>query len=223
MPEKIAREVEQIGACDICYSDWYRGEKFTRDTPIIRPEHNLERLIFMDHNIPGHTMLLRQSFIRLPQVWNDSIIYDWWFLVCALLNRGVTKVEEPLSWHRIHSESVIAVRQHTYRKNAPLHPTYQPYLYGLQHLNHLKKLDAWQGFMKYIYLHTDCNSPRQALSHRICELFLQKGFFAQFQLNWLCLKYRKMIYPQLTHSPLDYIRAFFFPFIYAYYNPSFYL
>lgn len=218
-PEKIAKQIEVIGEKDICFSSYYRGTEFTEQTPVISPLYNMERLIF-SNCIPGHSMLIRQSFIRLPHVWNEHICYDWWFLICAHLNNGIAKIDIPLNWHRTHPESAIATIHRKYALRVTSHPTYQPYLYGIYHLYRLKKKETWQGFYSFVYHHT--NASLFTLPHKISQLLLQKNPFALIHLCLLCMKYREKIYPNpFIKGITAYIRGLFYPFIYAYNNTDF--
>lgn len=219
MDDKIARQVEAIGEYDICFTSYYRGEIFSAHMPIISPYYNFERLLFTNC-IPGHSMLVRKSFIYLPQVWNEHICYDWWFLICAHLNKGIIKIDMPLNWHRSHADSAIATIHRQYAHDTSTHPTYQPYLYGAAHLYRLRKKAVWQVFYNYIYTNTD--SSAFALSHKISHLLLQKERLSLLQLCFLCAKYREIIYPKPSAKGMKaYIRGFFYPFIYAYSNTNF--
>lgn len=218
-PSKIATQMKMIGSHDICFSSYYRGTEFTNRTPVVSPSYNMERLLFTNC-IPGHSMLIRQSFTRLPHVWNDHICYDWWFLICAHLNNGIVKIDMPLNWHRTHSNSAIAVVHHQYAPNAVQHPTFQPYLLGGIHLRRLKKKAAWQSLYTYIYSHTSASSF--ALPHKLSRLLLRNSPFTLIHLCLLCLKYRKSIYPNpAIKGIMGCVRGFFYPFINAYNNTNF--
>lgn len=219
LPEKIARQVEAIGDHDICFSSYYRGTEFTDRTPVVSPLYNMERLLFTNC-IPGHTMLIRKSFTLLPHVWNPHICYDWWFLICAHLNRGIVKTDIPLNFHRTHAESAIATLHREYAAGLHLRPTFQPYLYGPHRFYKLQKKKTWRSFYTFIYTHTanTCFGTARKLS----ELLLQKNIFAWTRLCLLCLKHRKEIYPNPdVKGIMAYIRGFFYPFINAYNNRDF--
>lgn len=219
MPGKIAEQVKAIGEHDICFSSYYRGPVLNDRTPVVSPLYNMERLLFTNC-IPGHSMLVRQSFTRLPEVWNPHICYDWWFLICACFHNGIVKIDTPLNWHRSHPDSAIAAMHHQHAPKAVQCPTYQPYLFGISHFYQLQEKESWNSFYTYVYQHT--GTDRYPLSHRLSGLLLRQDPAALLHLCLLCLKHKGLVYPNpKTKGIMAYIRGFFYPLINAYNNTNF--
>ena len=75
MPNKLERQIEAIGPCNICYSTHLRGRDMAT-AHTVAPRCNLEAMLFT--GIAGHTMIARRDFIQRPESWtNDRIVYDW--------------------------------------------------------------------------------------------------------------------------------------------------
>lgn len=221
MPEKIAKQTEAIGEHDICFTSYYSDKQFTSHAPhrIVSPQYAMEYMLFYD-SIPGHTMLIRNSFFKSLPYWNEHILYDWWLSIHAHLGRGIVKVDIPLNWHRPHQSSAITSLMKKYASQRIPRPTYQPYLYGIANLRQLQSKKSFQEFYSYIY--QQANGPRYHLVRRISSLLLKKDSISLLQLCFLCLKHKKTIYYYPDQKGImSYVRAFFYPFIYAYSNVYF--
>ena len=218
MPQKIAAQIEAIGEHDLCFTSYYGDKQFMpgRMSRTISPPYTMEYMIFYD-SIPGHTMLLRNSFLRSLPFWNEHILYDWWLTLHAHLQKGLVKVDTPLNWHRPHQGSAMTTLLNKHVPRHIDHPTYQPYLYGLSNLRRLQNKSAFRNF--YGYIHQQTTDPRFHLVHKLSGLLLKKDLFSLLQLCFICLKHKKTIYYSPNQKGLmSYVRAFFYPFIYAYSN-----
>ena len=218
--EKIARQVECIGDCNLCCSAYSEGTTQSTPTKILMPETNIERLMF-SNTIPGHTMLLKREFIRRIE-WNNFINYDWWIAVCAALENNIVCVNQPLNWHRKHEMSAIELLRKKYLPTGgKKRKAYQPYLYGAAALKQLKQKESW----KYLYSYIESHSPeeRNSVAHKLANLLQRTDASALLQLCFCCLWNRKKIYPgaSLQKSPVLLLRSFFYPFIFAYRNTNF--
>lgn len=220
-PQKIRRQVEEIGSCDLCFSAYDRDESYSQETVRhIVPRGDSTGILFYNI-IPGHTMLLRASFANREDVWKDGFYYDWWFLVKATFDgNGTRRVTEPLNWHRPHTQSAIAqIREKARKGGKPLGTAWAPYIFGWKAFFRLRKLEKWKMF--YEDLRTLTDSGRFPLEHSLCTAMLQKG--APWRLCLLCLRNRKSVYPGDGRQGKlrQMLRAFCYPAIYAYGNTSF--
>lgn len=206
---KIERQVEQIGNCNICSSFLRRG--MSLETSIQDCNRaGFEHILF--NNLLGHTFLCKTSFVQDDKNWMPHVWYDWGLAINAFLNGNLTIVEEPLCWHRIHPDEV------TWRKATPQHYTYQPYLFGLKRYRELQKEENWSYVFSYIYKHT--SKDFYPVVHKMTGLLIKDDLFSLFYLCCLCCKHRKKIYPSKNVSGLmGIVRGFFYPMIYAY-NPN---
>lgn len=220
-PQKIRLQVEAIGGCDLCFSAYDRDAVFTGTMrQRIVPRGDSISLIF--HNIiPGHTMLLRTDFVRRSDVWKDDFYYDWWFLLKATFDgHGISRIAEPLNWHRPHAQSAIAqIRQRAQGAEKTHQAAWAPYIFGWSAFARMRKQEKWRTFYQSLLQLTD--SGHFQLEHRLCAEMLRDGI--PWRLCVLCLRNRKAVYP--GNGPQSGwkqgLRAFFYPAIYAYGNTSF--
>lgn len=223
-PEKIEKQVHQIGTSDICISAYHGGENFptTANTRIITPSYQLEYLLFYDCT-PGHSMLIKREFIhKIFTDWDGHIVYDWWLSVNAHLNNGISCVAEPLNWHRPHKNSAITRLNAQYAPYLEKKPTWQPYIIGFQKYRALQKLETWQFF--YHYIHQRTNPKSQKLAHQLSGLLIKKDLLSLLRLCCLCMRHKKTIYFNPNQQGImSYFRSFFYPMIRAYGNTYFYL
>lgn len=222
-PQKLRRQAEAIGGADLCFSAYYRDASFTRAADCrvsVCPSGTLESLLFAN-TIPGHSMLLRRSFLEREGVLTDRFYYDWWLLVQAHLGGGVVRVDEPLNWHRPHAGSAIARLHSSDRGGARQQPaTWQPYVCGWAHLGRLRRQPVWQEFYRYIYART-AGDARHSLAHRLCGALLGRDGGLP-RLCALCLRHRDLLYPSKGEPEWkNRLRAFCLPAIYAYRNAEF--
>ena len=214
-PEKIARQVENIGDHDLCFSTHLRGAD-RQHTHLVSPQYSLEALLFC--GFAGHTMLLRREFIQTEEYWIDKIMYDWSLAICAQLHGGIAFVDKPLNWHRTNPESACRAEMDKYGRKVVAHPTWQPYLQGIGNYCRLQRKAAWQRLYSYIHEHT-CGHEKLALPHRMTGYMLQTGLLPLFRLCLLCLKHGDRIYYRKNQSGLKgALRKFCYPLIFAYNN-----
>lgn len=217
--KKIRRQVESIGDYDLCFSDYYTDAQYHLPlTCRVRPRTDFEHLLFYDCT-PGHAMLLRNDFIKGIKEWDYLIYYDWWLSVHALMGRGITKVDEPLNWHRHHEESATTHIYKPGRWEAVPHPTWQPYVLGYWHRLHLLRKRNYRHFYTYLSEHIDCQ--RYPVASRMAKLMLTRNPIGVLQLCLLCCIYYKRTYPGNPHGLSGRIHGFFYPFIAAYGNDLF--
>lgn len=221
MPDKLAKEVEAIGEHDICFTAYYSDRQFTPQAlhRVISPQYAMEYMLFYD-SIPGHTMLIKNSFFKSLPYWNEHILYDWWLSIHAHLGKGIVKVDIPLNWHRPHPSSAMTSLMNKYASRRVSRPTYQPYLYGMANLRHLQNKKSFRDFYTYIFQQT--TAPHFRLEHKISSLLLKKDLISLLRLCFLCMKHKRTIYYYPDQKGArSYVRAFFYPFIYAYSNVYF--
>jgi glycosyltransferase involved in cell wall biosynthesis len=218
MPQKIEKQVDAIGDHDLCFSTHLRGADLEH-THVVSPQYNLGDLLF--EGFAGHTMLLKRTFIQQEQVWIDHIYYDWSLALNAKLGNGITRVEEPLNWHRSHPDSAAQSQHAKFYPKEKAHPFMRPYLHGFTSYRRLQQKPAWKAFYTFIYTHTTDASEDGV--HTMSRLMLSRNLFSLLRLCLICLERRKAIYPSKKgcQGIAGLVRGFFFPFIFAYHNTSF--
>lgn len=205
-PEKIAKQVEAIGDCDMCASPCLKGHELETAT-LYKYKFSFEQQLFA--SIYGHTMLCRRDFIQDERHWTDSLWYDWSLTLYAYIEGGVAIVDEPLNWHRHHDQEVTI-------NTTAVSSALAPYVKGYQRYRQLQQTDNWKKVYTLVYEHT---GQQQALVHRLSQLLLDRSPWALLQLCWLCMKHRELIYPSRnTHGVMGRVRSFCFPIIHAYYT-----
>lgn len=211
---KIRRQVETIGQADICFSDYYTDDEYKWPlTKRVSPRTNFEHLLFYDCT-PGHAMLIRRDFIHGITYWDDTIYYDWWLSVHALMGRGLVKVDEPLNWHRHYVGSATTRTVKKGRWEPVAHPTWQPYLYGYAHRLHLQRKGNYKRFYAYLSLHID--RRRDPVAWRMARLMLRRDPISLLRLCILCGRYYDRVYPGHPQGLSGRIHGFFYPLIAAY-------
>ena len=184
-------------------------------THLVSPQYSLEALLFC--GFAGHTMLLRREFIQTSEYWIDKIMYDWSLAICAQLHGGIAFVDEPLNWHRTNEESACHVELKRYGKQVAVHPTYQPYLYGIRNFRRLQKKPNWQRLYTFIYEHTE--EERFRLAHRMTRCMLSHRLVSLLQLCWLCMRHGDSVYYRKNAKGImGKVRSFCYPLIFSYNN-----
>lgn len=223
--EKIEKQVRQIttGQYNLCFSDVISSTAYTeRQLPDYKAlPFTAESLLFRD-NIAGHTMLLKKTFLRQLPEWDGmTFYYDWWLAMNAALEDSITKCEEPLSWHRVHAASEIAVTGRKLASRRSSNPL-MPYIAGISHFLKTRDTESWKCFYENVRRRT---SPQHhPILFRITSLFKAKTPGGIIRLCLTCMKYREQIYPHPhTRKGLVFaLRGFFAPFLCTYYNMQFY-
>lgn len=222
MPNKLERQIEAIGPCNICYSTHLRGRDMAT-AHTVAPRCNLEAMLFT--GIAGHTMIARRDFIQRPESWtNDRIVYDWSLALNAYFFRqpnAIVRVDEPLNWHRSH-DGEAALLQNIAVCGEQKRTTWQPYVYGLRNYRALQRKPNWHLVYNLIATHTADNDAL-ALPHRMASLMLRPGLWPLMQLCWLCMKHRNNLYPkaQSVRGVMGAVRGFFYPFIFSWHCSQF--
>jgi len=222
-PQKIEKQIKAIKNYSICCSAYHRDTSYSEEnTQVIIPKYNLEKLLF-GNSVPGHTMLIKTEFVRRFNNWNTCIYYDWWFVVYAYFDYGITRVNEPLNWHRPHNQSAITKLHDKYKGNVVDKPTYHSYLYGYKWYRKLQKKTAWKIFYAEVARLTEGKYP---LTHKFACLLQRKDFLSFFYLCVLCMINKNLIYPSTKDLPIkntfrSYIRAFCYPLIFSYGNTNY--
>lgn len=177
--------------------------------------------VFRD-NIPGHAMLIKRTFIENLKPWSGmTFYYDWWLAMNAALTDSIIKCKEPLSWHRIHSASVITTVGRKLSKHKP-HSPIAPYVYGTYNFFKLRNTESFKCFYNNIYEKT--SPTHHPILHQITKLFNSHNPLDLLRLCFVCMKHRKQIYPHphKGKGSIFALRGFFSPFICTYYNIQFY-
>lgn len=208
---KLEKQIKCIGEYDICFSTYYYDNIYSKNLKQIKkPIYNIESQIFGNY-VPGHTMLIRTSLVQrinLPA----PVCYDYWLAICAHFHNGIIRIDEPLNWRRLHKSSATALISQKHNSSNFL----IPYFMGIIYLNKLHNNANWKYFISYIYSQASQN-PKFQLTYTLSKC-LKNNIFSLFQLCYLCLKHKNLIYPKPSQGLLSYFRAFFFPFIYAYHH-----
>lgn len=215
-PDKLKEMVACIKDKVLCFS--FSSTSNTQTTEQIEQALNnnttLERLLF-SNCIPGHSMLVRRSFVHSIATWHDDILYDWWLAVNAhLYGNGSNRCNRILTYHRVHEESAMN-RYH--QQNEQKENPYMPYLKGYSRYRELTKKAAWQNFYRPIYEMT-CRKEQLQTPHRMVGVMLKKGFFPFLRLCFYCASHKKEI---TVKKKTNMLRAFFYPCFYATNNKCF--
>lgn len=216
--QKIRRQVETIGAADLCFTAYYTDKEFVEPLRevVSLPQH-FEYMLFGD--VLGHTMLLRADFAKGIDDWDDEIYYDWWLSLRAQMGRGIVKVDEPLNWHR-HYVGSATTRVLKRGKWEPVaHPTWQPYVYGYFHRLHLQKKGNYRRMYGYIVDHIDAR--RFPVPAKMARLMLRRDPFSLLRLCILCAKHHEKVHPKGHKGLKGYFRGFFYPLVFSYGNNFF--
>ena len=209
--DKLERQIAAISNRDICSSAHADGEEAEKAV-VHNYSYNVERLLFFSY-VCGHTMLCRRDFVQHPANWQDYMWYDWSLSLHASLGNGLTQVEQPLVFHRIHTDEVsqiVKARVADIGNQSLLYP----------YLNGLKAYRKWlsDDNRRAIYTHMlqVTADGRFPLVHRFCNLLLKDDLLSIIRLCRLCQKHRSMIYFHNTpHGLKGWIKGFFFPMVYS--------
>ena len=221
-PQKIEMQVQTIGtgSYDICFSDTIASATYTTQLPAdYKSLPFAAETLFFRNTVPGHTMLLRREFlVGLPDWNNMTFFYDWWLAMNAALEDSIVKCNMPLSWHRLHDQSVILTTGKSMMAIRDNKSAIAPYIWGISHYFKVRRLRSWRCF--YGNIHDKTSPTRHPVLYEISGLFLTDSPTALFRQSYLCMKYRREIYP-LPHTSQGLVfalRGFFAPFICFYYN-----
>ena len=209
---KLEKQIECIGNYDICISCYYTDPEYSYElNKLSIPTYDIEIMLFFCNTL-GHTMLIRKSLLQLVEL-PSPVSYDYWIAVCSHSRNGIVCTKEALNWHRIHGKSATGLvnAQHDTKSRI------KPYFKGIVCLNRLWHNANWKYFVTYIRDLSEKN-PQMQCAHELSVALLKTNIFGLFQLCCLSFKYRKILYPGATKSFLFYIRAFCFPFIWAYHR-----
>ena len=216
-PNKLERQIEAIGKSDLCYAQHHQGYDRTNLRLVdykCAPEHQ------MFTPIVGHSMLMRREYAQDTRNWLNYMSHDFGLGAFAHFENGVTKVNEPLNWHRSHEGQASAKKHITTapdgRKSSSTEgiiDLFKPYIFGYKYY---RKLQNHQNFIRFYETICERSNGRNELCHIISKLLLSPGFFPLIKLCFLCMTHRDTIYPTKTKRIMGYIRGFFFPFIHSY-------
>ena len=225
-PEKIGKLVQLIEkeeGYNLCFSDIISSPTYSRQqTKDYLPLPFTAESLFFRDNIPGHAMLIKRTFIENLKPWSGmTFYYDWWLAMNAALTDSIIKCKEPLSWHRIHSASVITTVGRKLSKHKP-HSPIAPYVYGTYNFFKLRNTESFKCFYNNIYEKT--SPTHHPILHQITKLFNSHNPLDLLRLCFVCMKHRKQIYPHphKGKGSIFALRGFFSPFICTYYNIQFY-
>lgn len=214
-PTKIEKQVAAIGDHDICFTTHLRGAQ-QEGSRLVSPQYTFLSNLFQ--GFAGHTMLFRRDFIQKESNWTDYIIYDWALIINAHLGRGITRIDEPLNWHRSHEDSAASELHKKFYPHEKASTHYEPLLHGPANYFGLQKKKNWKLFYQYIYDHT--GKKKFPLEHKVCKLLLDKGrWLSLIRLCFICLLHYKTVYPDKKRA--NRIRGFLYPFIFSYHNTSY--
>lgn len=213
-PTKIRRQVETIGACDLCLTDVYHDATFTQPLKMyVSQTTYFEQMLFYGSGA-GHTMLLRTDFVKSIDTWDYTIFYDHWLGIQAHLHGGVTKVAEPLNWHRRYAGSVTTPIKKKGRWQPVDHPTWHPYVLGYFYRLHMQRQGNYQRFYAYVEAHAD--RERFPLVWSIAHLLRKRNPLAMLRLCCICGRNWRTVYHKNPQGLSGRIHGFFCPIISAY-------
>lgn len=205
-PQKLERQVAAIGRSDICFSNTLDGETPEEAKMPYDRRYTLEALIWMNQ-VPGHTMLCRRAFVQNAEHWQGDEYYDRSLVLHALIGGSVTKVGEPLNFHRRLPWSA------TYTLVPAV--TWQPYVYGWRAYRRWQSHPPYRSMHAYFYEKT-VGTPHTT-ANRMLRLMLRGDILSLLRLCWLCMKHRRDTYPAPPAKGIKgMVRGFFLPQIVAY-------
>lgn len=208
---KLEKQIECIGNHDICISCYYTDPEYSDALKkLCIPIYDIETMLFFCNTL-GHTMLIRKSLLQhvsLP----SPVSYDYWIAVCSHSRNGIVCTKEALNWHRIHEESATGL----VNAQRDIKSLLKPYFKGAVCLNRLWHNENWKCFVAYIRNLSE--KKQMQCAYELSSTLLKTNIWGLFQLCCLTFKYRRVLYPGAAKSFLFYVRAFCFPFIWAYHR-----
>lgn len=110
-PDKLARLLATIGACDVAYCDSTYVESGgisvghrISDTGAMLAGANPIAFLF-SNSVSGHAMLLRRTLFERARPFPAHVYHDWWLALCAAGLNGVHYLDEPLVRFRRHQDA----------------------------------------------------------------------------------------------------------------------
>lgn len=110
-PDKLARLLAVIGACDLAYCDSAlvdeRGRTLHRrvsGTRTMLSGTAPGRFLFAN-SVSGHASLLRRALFEHARPFPDGVYHDWWLALCAAGGNGIRYLDEPLVLFRRHQDA----------------------------------------------------------------------------------------------------------------------
>jgi len=207
-PRKIERLVDGIGNHSVCFCDLFRGSEQSKSKRV-NYKYTFETLLFRP--FVGHSMLLRRDFVQADANWKLWKEYDWSIELAAYVyGNGIAKIDEPLIWHRTHSGEVTAPKPLSGTKPKVWHP----YVYGWKIYRQLQSNAYWQE----TYSRLNKLNNRNELVGEITECLLSHKIKDLLRLCRLCMVHKDVVYPGNAKGVKGYLRGFFFPSIFAYFN-----
>ena len=215
-PQKIERQVAAIGDYDICTSLVCRGTTTEDMTPDpYSDDIRVKTHVFRD--ILGHTILAKRGFLQCESNWRGTFIYDWSLTLHADWGNGITKVNEPLVFHRSHEKSYTVIAQESRARGKSLTAAY---IHGLGCLRRMQRMPKFISHCRFIQENTaDSSDDDIRVQHRFAELLMSRSLAGLLRLCILCMRNRKDIYnpPRKAQGLMGAFHGFFFPLYYAYY------
>lgn len=218
-PTKIAELVhtmEQTGkAVGFC-----RSREFSEDGSIEvfsderTPNYSMERMIFGDSMAPGHTMIIRRSFVPELSVEKyralDSGGHDEFIALMAAANESLCLCNKVLVRYRRHSTQASAGRDRsfTFRNNW--------FSIGVVALkSYRRKKNVMEEFFTkrlQFFSALPIHNPSLNNALRLAYLFSHRSLVNYFRLTALCVRLRRKIFFTAEMPPLKLlVRSFFFP------------
>ena len=144
-------------------------------------------------------------------------IYDWNLTLHADWGNGMTKVNEPLVFHRSHEKSYTVIAQESRARGKSLTAAY---IHGLGCLRRMQRMPKFISHCRFIQENTaDSSDDDIRVQHRFAELLVSRSLTGLLRLCILCMRNRKDIYnpPRKAQGLMGAFHGFFFPLYYAYY------
>ena len=214
--ESIVARMQETG----CALGFCRSKEFCEEGTIEvfydprTPNFSIERAIFGDSMAPGHTMVIRRSFVsELTLERYDTCPgegHDGFILLMAAAHESICLCDRILVHYRRHPSQASALgdRSFTFKTG----PVKMLRVALKTYLSKKKEMTDFFGvkyrFLSALPLHNE--GLDNAL--RLAWLFSHRGFFNYIRLTLLCVRLRRKIFFTAQIAPLTLLlRSFFFP------------
>lgn len=116
-PDKLARLLAAIDACDLAYCD---SEYVDADGRALQRRvsddmtmlaGNMPTAFLFANSVSGHASLLRRDLFEQARPFPEHAYHDWWLALCAAGRNGVRYLDRPLVRFRRHDEAYSPMGQ----------------------------------------------------------------------------------------------------------------
>ncbi len=120
--DKIAILVGEIGNHDAVYANSLlvdaKGQSLGKSfTSIMNMKtYNSGAPFLLSNSVPGHSILMKQSFVEKILPFPPKMLFDLWIGFCAAANNGIKFVDKTLVKYRQHDNNAIGTRDSKNKK-----------------------------------------------------------------------------------------------------------